>query len=606
MALGLTEASTLAEVVAAHVATVKARVKAKLAPARAPKCFTIMARKLGTLADRPVGEVTTDEVEGWRKTIAELYAPLYAKQICCSLNSSLAFAREHGLVLRGLGDAPPAPGTVAAAALAWRAHLKERAAGGTLADDAYERADLLLRELDELAGRPVTALDQDEVRAWYLRHVEGSSERRAHKLLIALGSLLTWQRQMGVTTGTPTHGIEDLSDDARQPSHRKKERRPKKLSGRRTPRGPLDENSTVDDAIDHWLAFCDRRRALKPPQLKQKTLESYEYGALKIRTLPAGKPLGTRRPCDLTPFMVNDWYLAVCETAGRGAGKACMNRLRILFKFIKAHGLMAHDPTYGVRVDSSTSKPRPPTLDELRELRKSIELLYVQRDQEGQRRRKTGRELAAFLAPNALARALLFCGTRIDEMARLECRNTTRNGAGGVELVETKTGRDRKIGVDAGAAAIIKRQIDLVVGDFSGWGGGPVEGPVFPCTSLDALKDATARVMWKACELAGLAKPFPHPHDLRHGFVHNAIELGVDETVIMNATGHISKKRFEIYKRGALDPRAAAIPKQLEAATQMDPEKLADLLLQGVDKTLQGIGELLREIKAEREGKDKP
>lgn len=526
---------------------------------------------MGALGDVRVRELTPERIGEWEARLAAHHNQQIAQEARRWLNRVVSHARVRGVL------APPerAPaGTVLAVAEDWQRSLQARYDDP---DEGICRSYLsvpgsLIKRLGALAPLQVSELTVENVGAWYCELLKQYPPGRAYTSVVYLRSMIAHGRRIGFTIGDVTREIKRPEDLALPPSLQRKPKKRKNrpdLSEEKLAR--LSPASTVEHAAKFWI-----QRHILPKQrareIRESTVNHY-YRFLEKLQEPAEQPelegdqgqaLGGIRLDELTWSHVDDWITGIKERTTATA-KQCLGYLRALLAYVRKRGIpVSEEVTEDISVEVKR-KPARPIKDpqEMAALRRAIAILYEQQLQDGMRRKLEGVYLAHHLAPLAVLRVLPCCGAREHEICDINARDVLGMQ---VFIPHTKTHRPRTIGIDSTAAEVIAFQVQLVCGGGNWAKDG--QSLFLWGRTRKALSNAVYRWMRRAVIMAGIPKPWPHPHDLRHSFVWLSIQMDRLIQHISDALGHANPEiTRRVYGNGAQYPASLQIAGQLDNLT---------------------------------------
>ena len=301
---------------------------------------------------------------------------------------------------------------------------------------------------------------------------------------------------------------------------------------------PASQSITVAEAIDQWLANCEKRVSVKD-RLRPLTLKNWRNLTNKnIR--PA---LGKMLLVDLTTIKIQAWIdglaYAKPKPLGRPSLVHCMNCLSFILKFMHGKGLVAQNVLLnkGVRIPGRKSDPiAVPEKHHVKALLQKSEIMA----QGG---------AAPYLRP--MLYIAIYSGLRLGEIRALSWSN--------VDLAEgtikVRVGMDPFGNIDQPKSSAGVRDVPIPPAlsvELKRWHlsrGRPQEGLVFTGQGGVWIKESALSISWRRLQHrafggqvmpCGVPKSHYNFHALRHVYASLLIESGLPPKRVQYLMGHSS------------------------------------------------------------------
>lgn len=280
--------------------------------------------------------------------------------------------------------------------------------------------------------------------------------------------------------------------------------------------------SSIDEAIDEYVRFVEVERGLS-----RNTVLAYAADLAQLSKFADDAGASTLEPGLLLEYL---GHLGRSGQSARSQARRWV-AVRGLCKWLRREGLVAVDPTQGVRVPKFAKRlPSLLTRDELAAL-----LAAPAREPGPLAQRDT-----------ALLELMYGSGCRVSEALGLTLGRLDIDA--GHAAVEGKGGKHRLVPISAYAATALREYLaDGRVALLRPGAKAAVRDAVF----LNGRGGRLSRQGWfgrlrEHATAAGITRPIS-PHKLRHSFATHLLEGGADLRVVQALLGHVDISTTEVY-----------------------------------------------------------
>ncbi len=216
-----------------------------------------------------------------------------------------------------------------------------------------------------------------------------------------------------------------------------------------------------------------------------------------------------------------------------------LSAIRQLYKFLEAEGLVADNPSAGLRAPGQARR-LPKTLC-VAEVDRLIETARAAT--EGVK----GRDLVRARRFHALIELLYATGMRVTELVSLP--RAVLDGDERVLTIKGKGGRERLVPMNSSARAALDRYLTLGINPEDGVATAVRTKWLFPSKGAEGhvTRQSFALDLKECAERAGLDPERVSPHVLRHAFASHLLDRGADLRAVQQLLGHADISTTEIY-----------------------------------------------------------